>query len=114
MSKASFEFVDVYSQVLLPFLEGYKQAKNEKNRAHFVMDAREAVLKSNAEEEDRPMNLPKDLKTVGVFNSLLLLTLAHSFRPYLAILKVVLRKQSQRRLSMLNLPKSRESTASEM
>lgn len=79
MSKASFEFVDVYSEVLLPFLEGYKQAKNEKTRAHFVKDAREAVLKSNAVEEDRAINLPKDLKTVGVLNhSCCLLLLTHS------------------------------------
>ena len=105
MSKASFEFVDVYSEVLLPFLEGYKQAKNEKTCANFVKDAREAVLKSNAVEEDRAISLPKDLKAVSVFKSLLLSTIAHSFRPYLAISKVVFRGKDQRRLGILNPPK---------
>ena len=105
MSKASFEFVDMYSEVLLPFLEGYKQAKNEKTRANFVKDAREAVLKSNAVEEDRAISLPKDLKAVSVFKSLLLSTIAHSFRPYLAISKVVFRGKDQRRLGILNPPK---------
>ena len=114
MSKASSNFTDVYSQVLFPFVEGYKASKNEKNRAQVVKDARDAVLKNSSLLEDRGVDLPKDLKTVGVFYSILFSTVADSFRPYLSILKLMLRRKEQRMLRILNPSKSSQFTLCKM
>ena len=82
--------------------------------AQVVKDARDAVLKSSSLLEDRGVDLPKDLKTVGVFHSLLFSTDANSFRPYLGILKLMLRRKEQRMLRILNPSKSSQFTLCKM
>jgi hypothetical protein len=76
---------DVFGEVLLPFAESYKDAKNEKNRALVVKNAADAVSKSTHLLEDNGVGLPKDLKTVRLFHSLFFSIVAHQFRPSLAI-----------------------------
>lgn len=57
-------FSKVYSDLLLPFVENYKLAKNEKNRGQVVKNAADAVSSSSQLLEDQGVNLPKDLKSV--------------------------------------------------
>jgi hypothetical protein len=67
---------EVFGEVLFPFVESYKDAKNEKNRALVVKNAADAVLKSSHLLEEG-LGLPKDLKTVRLFHSLFFSTVAH-------------------------------------
>jgi hypothetical protein len=65
-------FAEVYSDLLLPFVESYKEANNEKNRTLVVKNAADAVLNSrNLLEEG--VDLPKDLKTVRLYSFRILL-----------------------------------------
>jgi len=57
-------FSEYYSEVLLPFIERYKTAKNDKERKAVSRNAAEAVKKSHDLREDEAMDLPKDLETV--------------------------------------------------
>jgi hypothetical protein len=62
----SMSFSEVYGDILLPFVENYKEAKNEKNRAQVVKNAADAVSSSSQLLEDQGVNLPKDLKSVRI------------------------------------------------
>lgn len=57
-------FGDIYCNILLPFVESYKLATNQKNRAVIIKNAAEAVVKSRHLLEDTGIDLPKDLNTV--------------------------------------------------
>lgn len=59
-------FSKVYGSLLLPFIENYKEAENQKGRSAVVKNAVDAV--SNAKDllEEQGGNLPKDLRTVCV------------------------------------------------
>jgi hypothetical protein len=76
-SLISMAISEVFGEVLFPFVESYKDAKNEKNRALVVKNAADAVLKSSHLLEEQGVGLPKDLKTVRLFHSLFLSTFAH-------------------------------------
>ena len=56
-------FSQLYSTVLTPFVQKYKEAKNEKGRKAIVNDAADAVKLSKDLLEDAD-DLPKDLQTV--------------------------------------------------
>ena len=60
-------FSDDYADILLPFVEKYKTAKNEKARAAVVKNATDAVSKSLNLREGEAVKLPKDLPTVRIF-----------------------------------------------
>jgi hypothetical protein len=63
-------FSKIYSSVLTPFVENFKDAKNEKARKTVVDIAVDAVKKSKDLLEDVE-DLPRDLQTVCVsFHSL--------------------------------------------
>ena len=70
-------FSDVYSSLLLPFVESYKVAKNEKGRALVLKNAEDAVLNSRNLLEDQGVDLPKDLKAVSIFHSAFISTVTH-------------------------------------
>jgi hypothetical protein len=57
-------FSDEYADVLLPFLEQYKSAKNEKERKAIGRDAADALTESRNLREDEAHDLPKELQTV--------------------------------------------------
>jgi hypothetical protein len=57
-------FTDIYASILLPFVERYKVAENQKSRALVIKKAAEAVMKSRHLLEDTGIDLPKDLNTV--------------------------------------------------
>lgn len=57
-------FGDIYCTILLPFVESYKHATNQKNRAVVIKNAAEAVVNSRHLLEDTGIDLPKDLNTV--------------------------------------------------
>ena len=59
-------FSEVYGDILLPFVEKYKEAKNEKNRAQVVKNAADAVSSSSQLLENQGVDLPKDLKSVCI------------------------------------------------
>ena len=73
ISLISMSFTQVYTNILLPFVESYKAAKNEKNRALVIKNAADVVSKSRHLLEDQGVNLPKDLKTVCHFSFSILL-----------------------------------------
>jgi hypothetical protein len=73
-------FSKVYASLLLPFVEKYKEAKNEKGRTAVVKNAADAVLKSKNLLEEEGANLPKDLLGVRIF-SLCLFKDANGVRP---------------------------------
>jgi hypothetical protein len=50
--------------IISPFVNKYKIAKNEKGRKAVVKNATNAVLKNREEQEDKGAKLPKDLETV--------------------------------------------------
>jgi hypothetical protein len=60
-------FSEDYGGILLPFVEKYKAAKNEKARKAILKTAADAVSKSRDLLEDDATELPKDLPTVRVF-----------------------------------------------
>jgi hypothetical protein len=60
-------FTDDYAGILLPFVEKYKTAKNEKARKAVLKNAAEAVSKSRDLREDNVTELPKDLPMVRLF-----------------------------------------------
>ena len=63
-------FSKLYSGVLAPFVEKFKEAKNEKSRKTVVNNAADAVERSKDLLEDQE-DLPKDLQTVCIsFHSL--------------------------------------------
>lgn len=104
-------FGDVYSSILSPFADTYKAAKNDKGRTQVVKDAADAVLKSRDLLEGQGGNLPKDLKTVGVFDSVSIPADAHNLRLSLDISKGVLRRKQLQQMG--NLLKSKRSIPSE-
>jgi hypothetical protein len=57
-------FSKQYANVLLPFVQKYQDAKNEKGRAGVLKGAAEAVSKSKETMEVGGADLPKDLKAV--------------------------------------------------
>ena len=57
-------FSNVYGSLLLPFIQNYKEAKNEKGRKVVVGKAADAVRKSRNLLEDKGADLPKDLQMV--------------------------------------------------
>ena len=57
-------FGDIYCNILLPFVESYKLAANQKNRAVVIKNAAEAVVNSRHLLKDTDINLPKDLNVV--------------------------------------------------
>jgi hypothetical protein len=63
-SLISMAFADIYSNILEPFIQSYKEAKNQKTRAVVIQNAADAVTKSRDLLEDTAVALPKDLKTV--------------------------------------------------
>jgi hypothetical protein len=60
-------FSDDYADVLSPFINEYKTAKNEKARKAVLRNAADAVSKSANLREEETVDLPKDLKTVCLF-----------------------------------------------
>jgi hypothetical protein len=66
-------FSEVYGDILLPFVEKYKEAKNEKNRAQVVKNAADAVSSSSQLLENQGVDLPKDLKSVRICSFSILL-----------------------------------------
>jgi hypothetical protein len=60
-------FSEDYGSILLPFVEKYKAAKNEKARKAVLKTAADAVSKSRDLLEDHTTELPKDLPTVRAF-----------------------------------------------
>lgn len=66
-------FSEVYGDILSPFVEKFKEAKNEKNRAQVVKNAANAVSSSSQLLEDQGVDLPKDLKSVRIFSFTILL-----------------------------------------
>jgi hypothetical protein len=60
-------FTEDYADILLPFVEKYKTAKNEKARTALVKNAADAVSKSSNHREGETIKLPKDLPTVFIF-----------------------------------------------
>lgn len=67
ISLISMPFSEIYCNILGPFVESYKLATNQKNRAVVIKNAVEAVLKSRHLLEDTGIDLPKDLNTVCLF-----------------------------------------------
>jgi hypothetical protein len=63
----SMAFSEDYGGILLPFVEKYKSAKNEKARKAILKTAADAVSKSRDLLEDDATELPKDLPTVRAF-----------------------------------------------
>jgi hypothetical protein len=57
-------FTDIYASILLPFVEKYKVAQNQKSRALLIKNAAEAVMKSRHLLEDTGIDLPKNLNMV--------------------------------------------------
>lgn len=57
-------FTQVYGNILAPFVENYKNAKNEKARKGVVETATNAVLNSKNLLEEKGLELPHDLKAV--------------------------------------------------
>lgn len=57
-------FTQVYRNILLPFVENYKVAKNEKARKGVVETATNAILNSRNLLEEKGLELPQDLKAV--------------------------------------------------
>lgn len=57
-------FSDDYADVLLPFVENYKKAQNDKTRKMVVQNAADAVSESRNLREDSAVDLPKELQTV--------------------------------------------------
>jgi hypothetical protein len=57
-------FTDIYASILLPFVEKYKVAQNQKCRVLVIKNATEAVIKSRHLLKDTGIDLPKDLNTV--------------------------------------------------
>ena len=63
-------FSKLYSSVLAPFVENFKEAKNKKSRKTVVNNATDAV-KRNKDLLEYQEDLPKDLQTVCIlFHSL--------------------------------------------
>lgn len=57
-------FSNVYGSLLSPFIQKYKDAKNEKGRRAVVANAADATRKSRDLLEDKGVDLPKDLQRV--------------------------------------------------
>ena len=57
-------FSDEYADILLPFLDEYKSAKNEKARKAVGRKAADALTESRDLREDEAHDLPKELQTV--------------------------------------------------
>jgi hypothetical protein len=60
-------FGDVYKNLLSPFVEKYKVAKNDKGRRAVTASAAKVVLESSELLEDQGFNLPKDLPAVCLY-----------------------------------------------
>lgn len=59
----------VFGNIISPFVQNFKDAKNEKQRLSVIKEAADAVLKSKDLLEDKEAGLPKDLPSVrNVFN----------------------------------------------
>jgi hypothetical protein len=56
-----------YASILMPFVEKYKEAENDKARKEVVGRAADALLESRNLLEDEEDDLPKDLKTVCLY-----------------------------------------------
>jgi hypothetical protein len=61
-------FGDIFGNILEPFVQSYKEATNQKNKAVIIKNAADAVAKSRDLLEDTAMDLPKDLKTVCLYS----------------------------------------------
>lgn len=59
----------VYGDVLLPFVQKYKDARNEKERKAVMKNAAEAVVENRNLLENKGGNLPKDLPNVRIILS---------------------------------------------
>lgn len=59
-------FTQAYANILLPFVENYKSAKNEKARKAVLETATKTILNSRNLLEDQGLDLPQDLKAVCV------------------------------------------------
>jgi len=57
-------FSDSYANVLSPFVEKYKDAKNERERKVVIQNAADAVSESQNLREGAVVDLPKDLQKV--------------------------------------------------
>jgi hypothetical protein len=57
-------------EILVPFVDNYKEAGNQKKRKEVIKNASEAVRKSRESLEDRDVFLPKNLSLVCHFHSL--------------------------------------------
>lgn len=57
-------FSQAYGNILLPFVQNYKDAKNEKARKGIVETATNTVLNSRNLLEEQGLDLPQDLKAV--------------------------------------------------
>lgn len=57
-------FTEVYGSILLPFVEKYKTAKNEKARKGVVDIAANTILHSKNLLEQQGSDLPQDIKAV--------------------------------------------------
>lgn len=75
-------FTDAYGSILLPFVENYKTAKNEKARKGVVDTAANTILNSRNLLEEQGSDLPQDLKAVcDILLIYFFSTDDHNFRP---------------------------------
>ena len=82
-------FTQAYGKILLPFVQNYKSAKNEKAWKGIVETATNAILNSQNLLEEQGLDLPQDLKAVCSTLLFLLLsfplTMNDKYRPSDAI-----------------------------
>ena len=90
-------FSELYGNLLSPFVQKFKDAKNEKGRKTVVNNAADAVKKGKDLHEYSD-NLPKDLKTVcNVFYSFHILIDSHVwFQAITRYIKACIKKESTR------------------
>ena len=80
-------FSKIYGALLLPFVENYRIAKNDKGRNEVLKKAEDAVTSGKNLLEDEGLDLPKDLKSVSFSFHSTIFSVAYPVRPSLAILR---------------------------
>ena len=103
-------FRDIYCNILFPFIESYKLATNQKNRAVVIKNAAEAVVNSRHLLKDTGINLPKDLNVV----CLLSFSICLQYYSQGQAIKGLNKNDTTVKAGILNLWNSSKSTASGM
>jgi hypothetical protein len=57
----------VYCNLLSPFVEKYKEAKNANEKTKIIKNAADAVSNNKDALEDQGVDLPKDLRRVSTY-----------------------------------------------